>query len=101
MEYRGGKLELTKKELKILISIFKDTDFDGEFQTKELLRELDISQDPIFQKIKDFLIEQEALIRTKKIGSVDFFKIDYRKLAELIKQTDIFKMFENIDIKRL
>lgn len=101
MEIKGEEVILTKKEWMMLIKIFRDTNFDNEFQTKDLLNDAKIVQDPIFQNIKNLLLSEEALIVERQIGSVFLMKIDYRKLASVIKKTDIFKMFSSININRL
>lgn len=75
-------------EIKILIGI-KNCENLKEITINEITKQICISRNhPIFYRVINYLISENIMVLTKVIGTTKFFKIDYKKIRDLLDEQD-------------
>ena len=87
-------------EINILIGV-KNCPNLKETTINDISKQLNINKShPYLYKVLSYLIDTKVMVLTKVIGSVKFFKIDYKEIRDLIDEQDRINDLVNKYIKK-
>jgi hypothetical protein len=82
------KTDFSWSEITIIVNL-KNCENLKEITINDIVRQCCISRNhPSFYKVLNHLIDENIMVLVKVIGTTKFFKIDYKKVRDLLDEQD-------------
>jgi hypothetical protein len=99
-EGKQVKTDFTWNEIKILIGI-KNCENLKEITINDIAKQIRINRNhPNFYKVLSYIINEEIMVLIRVIGTTKFFRINYKKIKDLIDEQERINQLVTTYIKK-